>query len=177
MEKVLIVVDMLNDFCHPNGVLAKSMVTGKVYAAPIINNVVKLVEMFRGQNLPIIWLCDAHDKDDKEFYRFPAHAVRDTWGAQIIAELGPKYVERATNELQINKTRYSGFYGTDLEYQLSRLRWIQGDITQPTKAEVCGVCTSICVMDTVGGLLRWGLTRGCRVLITPGSGQWGDVLR
>ena len=48
------------------------------------------------------------------------------------------------NEITIEKTRYSGFYGTGLEYHLISL----GVKT----IEVCGVCTSICVMDTVGGL-------------------------
>jgi len=144
MKKVLIVVDMLNDFCHPNGVLAKSIITDELYAQPILKNVVGLVEMFRGQGLPIIWLADAHAEDDKEFDRFPKHAVKGTWGAEIIGELGPKYVERSSSELVIPKTRYSGFFGTDLEYQLSRLA--------PAAVEVCGVCTSICVMDTVGGL-------------------------
>ena len=56
----------------------------------------------------------------------------------------PLEVKNSTNELLIPKTRYSGFYGTDLEFQLQRLN--------PGTVEVIGVCTSICVMDTVGGL-------------------------
>lgn len=143
-KKLLIVVDMLNDFCDPKGVLATSLITNEVYAAPIIEPVRQLVEMHRNQALPIIWLADNHARDDKEFDRFPPHAVKDTWGAQVIDVLRPLEIQNSTFEMLIPKIRYSGFYGTDLEYQLSRL--------SPDTVEVCGVCTSICVMDTVGGL-------------------------
>lgn len=44
----------------------------------------------------------------------------------------------------VNKNRYSGFYGTDLEKIL-----LENEIDA---VEVVGVCTSICVMDTVAGL-------------------------
>jgi len=144
MKKLLIVVDMLNDFCDKVGVLAKSLITGKVYAEPIIAPILTLVTGFRSAGDPIIWLCDAHAEDDKEFDRFPPHAVKDTWGAEIIPELAPALAEASVNELVTPKTRYSGFYGTDLEYQLMRIA--------PAEITVVGVCTSICVMDTVGGL-------------------------
>jgi len=44
----------------------------------------------------------------------------------------------------IPKTRYSGFFGTSLARRL--------DEYNPDEVEVVGVCTSICVMDTVGDL-------------------------
>ena len=143
-DRLLIVVDMLNDFCDPKGVLATSLVTNEVYAEPIITPVKGLVDLYRDNDSPIIWLADAHAKDDKEFDRFPPHAVKGTWGAGIIDVLDPNKIDSSPFEMRIAKTRYSGFYGTDLEYQLARL--------SPKKVEVCGVCTSICVMDTVGGL-------------------------
>lgn len=142
MKKLLIVVDMLNDFCHKDGVLALSPVSGLFYGADIVPNVAGVVDRFRGAKDPIIWLGDWHDKDDLEFKRFPPHAVRNTWGAQIVDDLLPNMVGSSPTEHKINKTRYSGFYGTDLEYQLMPME----EIT------VVGVCTSICVMDTVGGL-------------------------
>lgn len=45
-------------------------------------------------------------------------------------------------DLVIKKTRYSGFYETELDAVL------KGNLID--KVEVVGVCTSICVMDTVG---------------------------
>ncbi len=43
--------------------------------------------------------------------------------------------------LVVPKTRYSGFFGTDLSARLEELH--------PDKLIVCGVCTDICVMHTV----------------------------
>jgi nicotinamidase-related amidase len=44
----------------------------------------------------------------------------------------------------ILKKRFSGFFGTDLENILKS--------SNINKVELVGVCTSICVMDTAGGL-------------------------
>lgn len=141
--KALIVVDMLNDFCHPDGVLAKSIITGELYAKPIIAAIKELVDQhYELNDGEVIWLGDAHAKNDVEFDRFPPHAVAGTWGADVIDELKPHYGP------VISKQRYSGFYGTSLDFTLKRLN-INPDNSVVT---VVGVCTDICVMDTVGGL-------------------------
>lgn len=134
MKKVLIVVDMLNDFCTEGGALYFSQ------AENIKKNVKSLIDEYRENNDPIIYLNDNHDEDDKEFERFDPHAF-DEPGGLMIPELefwkeGRGYV--------IPKKRYSGFYNTKLDETLK--------ILKPELVEVVGVCTSICVMDTVGGL-------------------------
>jgi len=144
MKKLLVVVDMLNDFCDAEGVLATSPITNKVYAKPIIDAVKSMVEEFRLNNDIIIWLADAHDEDDKEFDRFPKHAVRNTWGGEVISVLRPVTITVSDFEYLTTKTRYSGFYRTNLKTLLKFIK--------PTEVTVVGVCTSICVMDTVGGL-------------------------
>jgi nicotinamidase-related amidase len=144
MERILIVVDMLNDFCHKDGALATSPITNRVYAEDIIPAVETVVKDARAKGDPIIWLCDAHEENDKEFERFPKHAVEGTWGGQIINVLEPAKIEKSPIEMLIKKKRYSGFYGTELDFKIAQL--------QPEDTIVCGVCTSICVMDTVGGL-------------------------
>jgi nicotinamidase/pyrazinamidase len=63
----------------------------------------------RAGNL-VVFLQDAHAKDDLEFEKFPPHCIAGTWGSQIIDDLAPQSGERV-----LPKTRYSGFYGTDLE--------------------------------------------------------------
>ncbi len=133
-NKALLVIDMLNDFIDPNGVLF----CGET-AAAIVPVVSALLESHRKAGNTIIYLCDSHEKDDREFARFPAHCVKGTWGAGIIPELSA-----ASSDIVIPKTRYSGFFRTDLDSILKK-----HEISQ---AVVCGVCTSICVMDTVGGL-------------------------
>jgi nicotinamidase-related amidase len=133
-KKTLIIVDMLNDFVNENGIL---------YCGPesrrIIPFIAERLAEYRKGRKQIIFLQDAHDKDDLEFQKFPEHAVAGTWGSQIISELTPQ-----SNEIVISKKRYNGFYGTDLSQVLRDF--------MPIQVEVTGVCTSICVMDTVGGL-------------------------
>jgi len=133
-KKTLIIVDMLNDFVEEKGAL---------YCGPdsrrIIPYIAERLALCRKQGGQVIFLQDAHDEDDLEFEKFPKHAVAGTWGSRIIAELAPD-----PGEVVIPKKRYSGFYGTDLAQTL--------DDFSPEQVEVTGVCTSICVMDTVGGL-------------------------
>jgi nicotinamidase-related amidase len=132
--EALIVVDMLNDFIEEGGALDCGP-TARV----IVPFVARRLETHRRAKNPVIFLADAHAPDDKEFDKFPPHCIAGTRGAQIVAELAPQPGERV-----IPKTRYSGFYGTDLEQVL--------EAAGVDTVEVVGVCTSICVMDTVGGL-------------------------
>jgi len=133
-KKALIIVDMLNDFIRADGAL---------YCGESAKNIVPFIqqrlETCRANGDMVIYLQDAHAPDDKEFDRFPPHCVAGTPGSQIISELAPQ-----PGEPVLAKTRYSGFYGTDLEKVLAE--------SAPGQVEVVGVCTSICVMDTVGGL-------------------------
>jgi nicotinamidase/pyrazinamidase len=132
--KALIVVDMLNDFMDARGVLYCGDDARK-----IIPFVQERLAFYRQNGDPVIYLQDAHDGNDKEFEKFPPHCVAGTWGSAIIPELKPQ-----TGEKIIPKKRYSGFYGTDLENVLTA--------AGVDEVEVLGVCTAICVMDTVGGL-------------------------
>lgn len=138
MKKVLIVVDMLNDFLKPDGGL---------YCGPTAESIIpavkaKIDEYMKNDDI-VIFLADCHDEDDLEFKRFPVHCVDGTEGAGIIDELYDN-VYMYDNFFTVLKTRYSGFYGTELSNMLKSLN--------PDLVEVVGICTSICVMDTVGGL-------------------------
>ena len=65
---------------------------------------------------------------------FPPHCIRGSVEAEVIPELAD------LAEDILPKTRYSAFYGTELEQQLREL--------SPDKVIVCGVCTDICVIHT-----------------------------
>ncbi len=132
MGKVaLLVADMLRDFLEPDGAL---------YVGPqgreIIPFVARKMEEVRAQGGVVIFVCDAHAPDDKEFKLFGPHAVKGSRGAEIIPELAPK-----PGDYRVEKTRYSCFHNTDLEAILKR--------EEVDRVEVVGVCTSICVMETV----------------------------
>ena len=131
---ILIVVDMLNDFIDENGTLY----CGRS-AMDIIPFVGERLKAHRESGNLVIYLQDAHAKDDLEFKKFPPHCVAGTWGSRTIDSLASK-----SGDIVLSKTRYSGFYGTDLGKILAK--------NNPEVVEVVGVCTSICVMDTVGGL-------------------------
>jgi len=138
MKKILIIVDMLNDFVHKDGVL---------YFKDVEKITNKIKELIKTQSYySLIYLCDSHKSDDKEFEKFPPHAIKNTWGAEIIDDLNPNDINRNVEEvtLIVEKQRYSGFYNTDLNHILYFIN--------PDEIEVVGVCTSICVMGTVGGL-------------------------
>ena len=133
-KTALIVADMLNDFLDPGG----SLYVGP-QAREIIPFVAQKIATFRAQAGVVIFVCDAHAPDDREFRYFPPHAVKGSWGSQIIPELPP-----APGDLVVEKTRYSPFAHTNLDDLLKQ--------EQVDEVHVVGVCTSICVMETVKGL-------------------------
>ena len=133
-NKALIVIDMLKDFIEKDGALYCGD-----KARDIIPFVQKRIEEMRNTGGTIIFLQDNHSEDDLEFEMYPKHCVKGTKGAEIIDE-----IEVNEDDIVIPKTRYSGFYNTNLEQILKEKKI--GEI------EVVGVCTSICVMDTVGDL-------------------------
>jgi len=138
-RKALLVADMLNDFIDPRGALYVGQA-----GRDIIPFIAAKAAATREAGGLVIYLCDAHAPDDPEFRLFPPHAVKGTWGAQVIPELAP-----APGDLVVEKTRYNPFAGTNLEEVLRR----EGI----TEAGVVGVCTSICVLETVRGLFEMGL--------------------
>lgn len=133
-SKALIIVDMLNDFIDEKGALY----CGEA-ARDIVPFIRQRLDASRKNKDLVVYLQDAHDRDDKEFEKFPVHCVSGSWGSQIIEALTP-----VPGEKVVPKKRFSGFYGTDLDSILAD--------AGITSVEVVGVCTSICVMDTVGGL-------------------------
>jgi len=104
----------------------------------------------RRAGVPIVYVCDAHEADDREFERmgWPPHAVRGTEGAQVIAELAPR-----EGDDMVGKTTYSGFAGTNLEQVLERLGVEELILT--------GCVTNICVLYTAADAVM----RGYRVRV------------
>ncbi len=136
-ETALVVVDMQNDFAHPEGAL---FVPEAAKTIPVIAG---LLERFREKGAPVFFTQDWHEEDDPEFRIWPRHAVAGSWGAEIVAELAPRPGERV-----IKKLRYDGFYGTPLEHLL-RLAGVR-------RLVVTGTVANICVLHTAGSAaLRW----------------------
>lgn len=128
MKKVLIVVDMINDF-----------VTGKLgsdRALKIIPNISNLIKKARKQGIPVVYLRDAHTSDDKELDIWGEHAMKGSTGSEIIPELKPE-----NNDIVIEKKWYSAFVDSQLP-----------DILKKLGADTLiftGVSTDICVQNNV----------------------------
>lgn len=137
-RSALIVVDMLVDFIDKDGALYCGPTADKI--VPFVRQ--KIEQAREGGDL-VIYAADSHRPDDKEFEMFPKHCVKGTPGAQVIDELKPVRGDRI-----VRKTSLSAFYRTRLESILKEKKI--GSVA------VVGVCTSICVMDTVGGLCYRG---------------------
>lgn len=142
-RRALFIVDMLNDFVADAGVLT----AGKPAQAVVPFVVAKAREVAAAGG-KVYFLTDNHAPDDPEFGVFPPHCVRGTWGAAIVPELEAVRQELGEAAERILKTRYSGFYGTDLERRLKR-EGIE-------EAEVVGVATHICVLYNVEELWNRG---------------------
>ncbi len=139
MRQVLLVIDMLNDFVREGGALEVPQ------TRRIIPALQSRLSQSRQHGIPVVYICDAHDADDREFERmgWPTHAVRGTEGAQVIAELAP-----AAGEDVVCKTTYSGFAGTDLDDVLQRLGAEELILT--------GCVTNICVLYTAADAVMRG---------------------
>lgn len=135
MKKALLVIDMLNDFSRKEGTL---FVSENEKIIPVIKS---WIENFRKNDDYIVYICDNHSKDDKEFKKWPPHAIADTWGSEIVEELKPDY-DRG-KEFVIKKTTYSSFYKTDLEDLLKQLEITDLYLT----GCVINICVYFCAME------------------------------
>src|SRR5659263_441193 len=137
MKKVLIVVDMINDF-----------VTGKLgsdRARKIVPYISTLIKKAKKQGIPVIYLRDAHTPDDKELGIWGEHAMKGSQGSEIIPDLKPE-----KNDIVIEKKWYSAFVDTQLPDILKRL----GADT----IIFSGVSTDICVQNNVASAYFSGYT-------------------
>ena len=127
----LIVVDMQNDFAHPDGTLYGEDATRVI---PVIQG---LLEKARAAGVRVVFTQDWHGENDPEFAIWGEHALADTWGAEIVEGLEP-----LEDETRIRKLRYDAFYGTSLEHLLNL--W---DIKHTV---IVGTVANICVLHTAG---------------------------
>jgi len=128
-SKALIIVDMLNDFVREEAPLKVPEIE------TVIEPIKREIRKAHIENYPVIYICDSHDSDDREFKLYPPHAVTGTKGADVIGELKP-----ASNDLVIKKKTLSSFYNTDLDKVLSEKKIEEVIIT--------GCVANICVYFT-----------------------------
>jgi ureidoacrylate peracid hydrolase len=134
----IVVVDMQNDFCHPEGWLS-SIGVDTSGAAAIIPALADLLGDLRGAGVPVIWLNWGNRPDkinlppnvihvydpvgtgggigEPATPRSTAVLTEGSWGAAIVDELPV-----AAQDIHIPKYRMSGFWDTVLDSTLRALR-------------------------------------------------------
>jgi nicotinamidase/pyrazinamidase len=132
--EALVIIDMQNDFVSKDGALFFKE------ARKVILPIVDLIEEFKGKKAAIITTQDWHDREDKEFNKFPPHCIRGTRGSKVIKEIRAALVGYKP-WVKIKKTRYSAFYKTNMDAVIEEYKI--------DKAMVVGVMTNICVLYTV----------------------------
>jgi len=159
MKTALLIIDMLNDFVRE----------GAPLEVPATRTIVPALQerlaTARVAEVPVIYICDAHEPDDPEFARmgWPPHAVKGTPGAAVVAELAP----RASDHI-VEKTAYSGFHLTGLEEKLRALGI--------TDLVLTGCVTNICILytayDAVIRGFRAVVPANCVAPLDPGDGEF-----
>jgi ureidoacrylate peracid hydrolase len=145
MTRALLVVDMQNGFCHPEGSFAR-IGMGLEGAAEAVRSAAAAVAQARRAELPVVFTRHLYrpgraDEGRALKQNSPALAGVDglqsgTWDAEIVDELGC-----GPDDLTVDKVRFDAFQWTSLEPLLRGLG--TGELV------VCGVVTNICVETTV----------------------------
>lgn len=129
-KKALLVIDMLNDFIRSDGALY----VGKI-AEKVNEEIERIIQKAREENMPVLYICDSHRPDDAEFRMFKPHCIKGTEGGEIADSLAPR-----PGDCIIPKRKYSAFFGTDLDATLREMKI--------SELILVGVCTNICVLYT-----------------------------
>jgi ureidoacrylate peracid hydrolase len=150
-EVGLLVIDMQNGFCHPDGSRAEFLGPESARKPQeSIPHVRRLIDLCREAGAKIWFTRQVHFPDDqgRANRRIPSHlerrgvkpklCLKGTWDAELIDTIADKVTP---DDEVIVKHRASAFYGTPLEAEL-RIKGIQVLI-------VTGTTTSFCVDSTI----------------------------
>lgn len=141
-QTALLVIDMQNDYCHPDGVFAQAglRVAG---LDDLVGHVNTLTAAARSAGRPVVWVRMewARDADvgllaERSPFLRASGLRRGTWGGELVAGL-----DRAPDDHEITKPRFDAFHRTGLDGLLRDLG--VGTIV------VAGVRTDFCVESTV----------------------------
>ncbi|MBU2897039.1 cysteine hydrolase family protein [Vibrio hepatarius] len=123
--QALLVLDIINEIVHPDGVYAKEGYFEQVENNGVIENTKKLIHAAREKDIPIIYVVVGFSENYVEcpesstvFSLAKRHNLLklNTWGTQIFPEIAPQ-----ENDIILVKNRVSPFYQTNLDLILKQL--------------------------------------------------------
>ena len=134
----VVIVDMQNGFCHPDGSL---YAPGSEDA---IENCVQLVDRAREAGASVVYTRDVHPPeqfDDAHYYdefeRWGEHVLEGSWEADLVQELDVR-----EEDLVVVKHTYDAFHETQLE------GWL--DAHGVDNLVFGGTLANVCVLHTAG---------------------------
>ena len=134
----VVVVDMQNGFCHPDGSLYSPA------SAEVVDDIAELVDRAREAGASVIYTRDVHPPgqfDDAHYYdefsRWGEHVVEGTWETEIVEGLDVREEDHV-----VTKHTYDAFYRTGLEGHL--------DTHHIRDLLFCGTLANVCVLHTAG---------------------------
>ena len=151
----VVVVDMQNGFCHPEGGL---YAPGSEDA---VESVREVIETGRANGAQVVFTRDVHPPEQfedahyyDEFERWGEHVLEGSWEAEIVDELDVEPEDHV-----VEKHTYNAFHETELDGWLSA-RGIDDLL-------ICGTLANVCVLHTAGAA---GLRDYRPVLVTDAVG-------
>ena len=155
-ETAVIVVDLQNAYASKEGYLDKAGFDVSS-TGPVIANTIKVIETARRQKMPVVFLQNGWDPEYKEaggpgspnWYKSNALKTmrrNASLEGSLLAKGGWDYqlvdaLKVQEGDILIPKTRYSGFYNTNLDSML-RARGIRNIV-------FTGIATNVCVESTL----------------------------
>jgi ureidoacrylate peracid hydrolase len=141
----LLIIDMQNSFCHPDGVMYASLGAPLFELDSIVKNTASAVAAARTARLPVVFTRHQHQAGYADFGpRFPQFLdllraqdglLARTWDADVIDEL-----DFGSSDIVVDKARLDAFHNTSLE-TLLRSMGVQ-------RLAVAGIITNACVETT-----------------------------
>ncbi|WP_227133257.1 cysteine hydrolase family protein [Halorubellus salinus] len=134
----LVVVDMQNGFCHPEGSL---YAPGSEDAVEPVSD---LVDRAHDAGVRVVFTRDVHPPEQfedahyyDEFEQWGEHVLEDSWDAELVDEL-----DVHEDDHVVEKHTYDAFHDTELDGWLSA-RGIDDLV-------FCGTLANVCVLHTAG---------------------------
>ncbi|SDN02427.1 Nicotinamidase-related amidase [Halogranum gelatinilyticum] len=134
----VVVVDMQNGFCHPDGSLSAPA------SEAAIEPVSEVVASAREAGASVVYTRDVHPPEQfednhyyDEFDRWGEHVVEGSWEAELVDGLDVREEDHV-----VVKHTYDAFYQTDLE------GWL--DAHGIDDLLICGTLANVCVLHTAG---------------------------
>ncbi|ELZ33965.1 nicotinamidase-like amidase [Halogeometricum pallidum JCM 14848] len=134
----VVVVDLQNGFCHPDGSLYAPS------SEAVVDDAAALVEDAREAGASIVYTRDVHPPEQfdgahyyDEFERWGEHVLEGSWEAELAEGMDVREEDHV-----VAKHTYDAFYGTELD------GWLRAHGIDDLL--FCGTLANVCVLHTAG---------------------------